>query len=149
MCQGTDWSLDWAMACCLFRANPFPHPLPMNHKTLIHYCDVIMGAMVSQTTSLTIVYLNLHLGADQRKYQSSASLAFMRGTHRSPVNLPHKWPVTRKLFPFDDVIMNTIKFQALKYTIKMSNLNYRPFVWSFMCLLEADLLNTLKTSVKC
>ena len=46
-------------------------------------------------------------GADQRKYQSSASLAFVGGIHRWPVNSPHKWPVTRKMFPFDDVIMIT------------------------------------------
>ena len=44
--------------------------------------------------------------ADQRKHQSSASLAFVRGIHRGPVNSPHKWPVTPKMFPFDDVIMN-------------------------------------------
>ena len=50
---------------------------------------------------LTIVYSN----ADHRKHQSSASLAFVRGIHRGPVNSPHKWPVTRKMFPFDDVIM--------------------------------------------
>ena len=35
--------------------------------------------------------------------QSSAS--FVRWIHRRPVNSPHKWPVTRKMFPFDDVIM--------------------------------------------
>ena len=40
-----------------------------------------------------------------KNHQSSASLAFARGIHRSPVNSPHKWPVTRKMFPFDDVIM--------------------------------------------
>ena len=45
--------------------------------------------------------------ADQRKHQSSASLASVRGIHRRPVNSPHKWPVTRKMFPFDDVIMKT------------------------------------------
>ena len=49
--------------------------------------------------------LNRYLGADQRKHQSSASLAFVRGSHRRPVNSPHKGPVTRKMFPFDDVIM--------------------------------------------
>ena len=43
--------------------------------------------------------------ADQRKHQSSASLAFVRGIHRGPVNSPRKWPVTRKMFPFDDAIM--------------------------------------------
>ena len=40
-----------------------------------------------------------------KKYQSSTSLAFVRGIHRRPVNSPHKWPVMRKMFPFDDVIM--------------------------------------------
>ena len=59
-------------------------------------------------TSLTIVYLTVYSGADQRKHQSSTSLAFERGIHRSPVNSPHKWPVTRKMFPFDDVIMNIV-----------------------------------------
>ena len=64
-----------------------------------------MGTMASQITSLTIVYSTVYSSADQRKHQSSASLAFVRGIHRGPVNSPHKWPVTRKMFPFDDVIM--------------------------------------------
>ena len=71
-----------------------------------HYTDVIMGAMASQITSLTIVYLSVYSGRDQRKHQSSASLAFVLGIHRWPVNSPQKWPVTRKMFPFDDVIMS-------------------------------------------
>ena len=70
-----------------------------------HYCDVIMSPVASQITSLTIVYSIVYSGTDQRKHKSSASLAFMRGIHRRPVNSPHKWPVTRKMFPFDDVIM--------------------------------------------
>ena len=70
-----------------------------------HYYDVIMGAIASQITSLTIVYSIVYSDADKRKHQSSASLAFVRGIHRRPVNSPHKWPVTRKVFPFDDVIM--------------------------------------------
>ena len=64
-----------------------------------------MGAIASQITSLTIVYSIVYSDADQRKHQNSASLAFVRGIHRRPVNSPHKWPVTRKMFPFDDVIM--------------------------------------------
>ena len=64
-----------------------------------------MAAMASQITSLTIVYSTVYSGADQSKHQSSASLAFVWGIHRGPVNSPHKWPVTRKMFPFDDVIM--------------------------------------------
>ena len=70
-----------------------------------HYNDVIMSATASQVTSLTIVYSIVYSGADKRKHQSSASLAFVRGIHRWPVNSPHTWPVTRKMFPFDDVIM--------------------------------------------
>ena len=65
-----------------------------------------MGAIASQITILTIVYLAVYPGADQRKHQSSASLAFVREIHRWPVNSPHKGPVTRKMFPFDDVIMS-------------------------------------------
>ena len=71
----------------------------------IHYDDVIMGTIASQITSLTIVYPTVYSDADQRKHQSSASLAFVRGIHRGPVNSPHKWPVTRTMFPLDDVIM--------------------------------------------
>ena len=65
-----------------------------------------MGSIASQITSLTIVYSTVYSDADQRNYQSSASLAFVRGIHRRPVNSPHKWPVTRKMYPFDDVIMD-------------------------------------------
>ena len=52
-----------------------------------------------------MVYSTVYPGADQRKHQSSASPAFMRGIHRGPGNSPHKWPVTRKMSPFDDVII--------------------------------------------
>ena len=72
-----------------------------------HYIDVIMSAIASQITSRTIVYSTVNSGADQRKHQSSASLAFVRGIHRWPMNSPHKWPVTRKMFPFDDVTMTS------------------------------------------
>ena len=58
-----------------------------------HYSDVTMGAIASQITSHTIVYSTVYSDADQRKHQSW------------PVNSPHKGPVTRKMFPFDDVIM--------------------------------------------
>ena len=77
----------------------------LEQMSLRHYNDIIMGAIGSQITSLTIIYSIVYSDADQRKRQSSASLAFVRGIHRGPVNSPHKWPVTRKMFPFDDVIM--------------------------------------------
>ena len=80
--------------------------------TTYHYDDVIMTMLASQITSLTVVYSIVYSGVNQRKHQSSASLAFVREIHRGPVNFPHKWPVTRKMFPFDDVIMH-------KHTRKM------------------------------
>ena len=73
-----------------------------------HYDDVIMTTMASQITSLAVVYSIVYSGVYQRKHQSSASLAFVRRIHRWPVNSPHKWPETRKIFPFDDVIMTQI-----------------------------------------
>ena len=66
-----------------------------------------MSVLASQMTSITIVYLTAYWGADQRKHQSSVSQAFVGGIHRRTVNSPHKGPVTRKIFPFDDVIMVT------------------------------------------
>ena len=70
-----------------------------------HYGDVILSEMASQINSLTIVYSTVYSNADRRKHQSSASLASMWGIHRWPVNSPHKGPVTRKMLPFDDVII--------------------------------------------
>ena len=69
-----------------------------------------MGAVASQITSLTIVYSTVYSDADQSEHQSSASLAFVLWIHRGPVNYPHKWPVTRKMFPFDDVIIYLTSF---------------------------------------
>ena len=60
------------------------------------YNGVILGAIASQITSLKIVYWTIYSDAGQRKHQSSASLAFVRGIHRRPVNSPHKGPVARK-----------------------------------------------------
>ena len=73
-----------------------------------HYNDVILSAMASQITSLATVYSTVYSGADQRKHQSSASL-------RWPVNSPHKGPVTRKIFPFHDVIMTWLDWLVHNY----------------------------------
>ena len=74
-------------------------------NTIQHHSDVIMGAMASQITCVSIVCLIVRSGTGQWKHQSSAPLAFVRGIHRWPLVSPHKGPVTRKMFPFDDVIM--------------------------------------------
>ena len=77
-----------------------PHSL-----SKIHFNDIIMGAMAFQIASLTIVYSTVYSSTDQKNPSNSASLAFVRGIQQGPGNSPHKWPVTWKMFPFDDVIM--------------------------------------------
>ena len=78
-----------------------------------HYSDVIMGMVAFPITSFTIVYSIVYSGKGERD-QSSASLAFVRGIHWWPVNSPHKGPVTRKMLPFDDVIMWRICITGLQ-----------------------------------
>ena len=90
-----------------------------------HYDDVIMTMPASQITSLTVVYSIVYSGVNQRKHQSSASLAFVREIHRGPVNFPHKWPVTRKMFPFDDVIMCFVSPWSRLYDFMG-----HPWIWS-------------------
>ena len=69
-----------------------------------HYNDIIIGAIASQITSLTIVYWTVYSDADQREHQAPRHWPLW-GIHRWPVNSSNKWPVTQKRFPFDDVIM--------------------------------------------
>ena len=66
-----------------------------------------------------IVYSTVYSGVDQRKHQSSASLAFVPGIHRRPVNSPHKWPVTRKILSLDDVIMEMPFLEILSRNDRM------------------------------
>ena len=68
------------------------------------YDIVIMSVMAYQSTGVSMVYSVICSGADHTKHQSSASLAFVRGIRRLPVNSPCKGPVPRKMFSFDDVI---------------------------------------------
>ena len=84
-----------------------PYPVESIPRLLVlgHYSDIIMGAMASQITSLTTVYSTVYSSADQRKHQRYASMAFVWGIHRWPVNSPHIGTITPKMFPFDDVIM--------------------------------------------
>ena len=77
---------------------------------------------------------SVHLDTDQRKHQSSASLAFVWGIHRGPVNSPHKWPVTRKMFPFDDVIMiyidSDMELLAMALNSALSNSSAIVVIWA-------------------
>ena len=97
-----------------------------------HDDDVIMGAIASLITSFKIVYSTVYSDADQRKHQSSASLAFVRGIHRGQVNSRYKWPVTRKIFPFDDVIT-----LSCKVTVMVT-------MWAFAALLLVALASPLR-----
>ena len=76
-----------------------------------------MGTMASHITSLTIVYSTVYLSAYQSKHQSSASLDFCAGNSPWTGEFP-KWPVTRKMFPFDDVVM------MMKYITRISHNNW-------------------------
>ena len=78
-------------------------------QLMFHYNDTIMSKMATLITSLTIVCSIVYSGEDQRKHQTSASLALVRRIHQWPVNSPHKGPVTRKIFPFYDVIMRVLE----------------------------------------
>ena len=106
-------------------------------KLLWHYDDTIMSEIASQITSLIIAYSTVHLGADQSKHQSSASLAFVWEIHRWPVNFPHKWPVTRKIFPFDDVIMVmaqirqdvSVAYSKALYSLRADDADMRHIDW--------------------
>ena len=98
-----------------------------------------MSTMASQVTSLTIVYSTVYSGANQRKHDSSLSLVFVRGNHREPVNFPYKWPVTRKMFPFDDVIM----FFCDSYTLDFIHFlrgGFIAFRDIFFCFVLKDLI---------
>ena len=101
----------------------------------LHYNDVIMSTLASQITGLTIVYSTVYSVADPRKHQSSASLVFVRGIHRWPVNSPRKGPVTRNMFPFDDVIMwATIYIYAHCYIMDLQWYFWRPLVFTYRWL---------------
>ena len=93
-----------ALLCLRYQLSVYSCEL-LTHTCHGHYIDVITNVMASQITSPTFVHSNVYSGTDQIKHQRSALLTLMRGIHRWPVNSPHKGPVTRKVFPFDDVIM--------------------------------------------
>ena len=90
------WSRNmWAIAC----------NQTWNMIRMFPYIDVIMCTMVSHITDVSNVCPIVCSGADDRKHQSFASLAFMAGIYLWRLDSPHKGLVTWKMLPFDDVIM--------------------------------------------
>ena len=94
---------------CIVRVSP---------SSSMHYGDVTMGAIASQITSLTIVYSNLLFRRRSKKTSKFRVTGLCVGNSPGPVNSPHKGPVPRKMFPFDDVIMlSPVRCQAIIGTI--------------------------------
>ena len=73
-----------------------------------HYSDVLMGTIASQITSqlFTQPFIQTQI---KENIKAPRHWPLCGGIHRGPVNSPHKWPVTRKMFPFHDVIMMTLR----------------------------------------
>ena len=125
----------------------------------IHYSDSTMSVMASQITSVVIVYSTVYSGADKTKNQSSALPAFVRGIHRWPMNSPHKCPVMRKMFPFDDVIMRwnwailSISRREARNILENSktqsqpNLVWSPFLYSFYLIIVSNVWKISLVSV--
>ena len=86
------------------------------------YSYVIISAMATRITSVPIVYSTVCSGAGQRKHLRYASLAFEGGIHRWPVNSPDKGPVTRTMFPFDDVTMTDMEGDHIGETWRMQHI---------------------------
>ena len=109
----------WSSACLQLCINCFNmiHVILSTIYTRVHCCVVIMSAMACQITGVTIVYSIVCSGTDQRKHQSSDSLAFVREIHRWPVNSPYKGAVTRKMFPFDGVIISALRLLMTRYLL--------------------------------
>ena len=86
------------------------------HAVRYHYSDVIMSAMASQITGVSIVcLLNRLFRRRSKKAPNFRVTSLFRGIHRSPVDSPHKGPVTRKKFPCHDVIMKLHFFACLSH----------------------------------
>ena len=102
--------------CSLYWRNRLDHSTAIYYKIRsshnrhhlilsIHFTDVIMNGKASQITSLTIVYATVYSRRRSKKTPMLRITGLCEGIHRWPVNSPHKWPVTRKMFSFDDVIL--------------------------------------------
>ena len=95
-----------------------------------HFSDVIMSVMASQIIGVSIVSSIVCPGVDERRHQSSASLAFVRGIHRWPTDSPHKGLVTRKMSmtsSWTKMVSNTQKLIQMRLPIAY---------WSLFCQVD-------------
>ena len=112
----------WSHTCRVLKAvvslgNGVTH---IASRKFFHYADVIMSAMASQITGLTIVYSIFIQAQIKENIKAPRHWPFVWGIHRRPVNSPHKRPVTRKMLPFDDVIMSKF-FVSLRQLLENVN----------------------------
>ena len=105
----------------------------VNPSYQIRHCsDVIMGTVATQITSqpASRLFSQPFIQAQiKENTKVPRNWPFVRGIHRWPVNSPHKGPVTRKLFPFDDVIMGTFSKREMHLS---SPLVYSRYIGSMM-----------------
>ena len=144
------WQLWWALwesktICCKSRGQPCRLVLCTKLPGHVHtFIDIALLWRHNDRDGVSnhqphLVFSTVYTGADQIKHQSSASLAFVWEIHRSPVNSPHKWPVTQKMFPFDDVTMVlSLWFSIVKPSLKLGHvwlITLQTFTWMWLLAL--------------
>ena len=95
-----------------------------------HYIDVIMSAMASQITGVSIGCTAVCSGLDHRNHQSSALLAFVRGIHRRHMDSSLKGPVTLQMFPFDEIGTN-LDWILVWFSFHWTDSRFRPAPYFF------------------
>ena len=119
----------------------------------IHYHDVIMGTIAFQITSLTTVYSTVYSGSDQRKHQSSASLAFVWGIHRDRWIPRTKGQLRGKCFHLMTSSWNADIFSFCHYLIELSGVDLngmcvKSVFWIFLQKGDFFQLQCIKISVQ-
>ena len=117
-----------------------------------HYNDVTMDAIASQITSLTIVYSIVYSDADRRKYQSSSSLAFVRGIHRGPGT--GEFPAQMASYAENvsiwwrhNVLLPNVVFKPLSSEYTMKSPSMAPFSWNVAIIcIEPSYVDTSTTN---
>ena len=100
-----------------------------NCTSSMHYNDVIMSAMASQITSLTLVHSTVYSRCRLNKTLKLRVTGLCGGSHQSPMNCLHKGPVTRKMFPFHDVNMGLLN-ATIRRPMLLKQLSCVEWMWS-------------------
>ena len=106
-----------------------------------HYNGVIMGAMASKITTRDSL-LNRIFRRRSKKAWKHRVTGLCGGIHRWPVNSTHTWPVTRKMLPFDDVIMISVD-DIIQWTLSrevICQLSSSPHSWQKSLLMVTHTL---------